>query len=177
MYSLSVPAQEAGTRPQAILVDQIGGKPLPLKSLRVPTTSTKGRSIALMTAELRAFELMNAERQINGLRMIEWDDELANLARLHALNMAEQGFFSHRGLDGSTVDIRAKQLGINWIGIGENIAAIRGHDDPAVIAVDKWMNSSSHKKNILNGQWQISAIGAVEAPDGTVYFTQVFLFR
>jgi len=120
---------------------------------------------------------MNAERQANGLRMLVWDDQVAELARYHARNMAENKFFSHRSADGETVDGRAKQMGIRWLGIGENIATMRGFDDPASVAVENWMRSNGHKKNILNGQFQISAIGAIIANDGTIYLTQVFIMR
>lgn len=64
---------------------------------------------------------------------------------------------------------------VRWLGIGENIATMRGYDDPAAVAVENWMRSTSHKRNILNGQFQLSAIGAAVAEDGTIYFAQVFI--
>jgi uncharacterized protein YkwD len=82
---------------------------------------------------------------------------------------------SHRGLDGETVDGRASQMGIKWRALGESIATMRGHADPAASAVNTWMNSAGHKRNILNGIYNQSAIAAAVAADGTVYFTQVFL--
>jgi uncharacterized protein YkwD len=91
--------------------------------------------------------------------------------------MAEGRFFSHRGPDGETVDGRAAQMGIKWRAIGENIATMRGHTDPAAKAVDTWMNSTAHKRNILNNIYNQSAIAAAVADDGTVYLTQVFLTK
>lgn len=165
-------------RPQPVLVDEIGSRQaasrLPAKRQSLVRSSTAS---PVFEAEQRAFELMNAERQANGHRMLEWDEDLADVARSHARNMAENKFFSHRGLDGATVDQRTAQKGIKWIGIGENIAALRGHGDPGAFAVETWMNSGSHKRNILSSQWQISAIGAVAGDDGTVYFVQVFIFK
>lgn len=120
---------------------------------------------------------MNAERQAGGLRMLVWDEQVAELARSHAFKMAENKFFSHRSQGGETVDGRANQMGVRWIGIGENIATLKGFEDPATVAVDKWMSSMGHKKNILNGQFQISAIGAAVAEDGTIFFAQVFIMR
>ena len=128
--------------------------------------------------ERRAFELTNAERQASGLRFLMWDESLARLARFHSRNMAEDHFFSHRSPDGEMVDDRANKLGIvKWIGIGENIAYLNGYADPATIAVGKWMKSPLHKQNILNGQWQASAIGAAIDKDGKIYLTQVFIMR
>lgn len=151
-------------------------------SLILPAVSNENASERLVSStvyetEQRAFELMNANRQANGLRMLAWDDQVAELARSHARNMAENKFFSHRAPDGTTVDERAKMFGVRWIGIGENIATLRGHNDPATVAVETWMRSTGHKKNILNGQFQISAIGAAVSSDGTIYFSQVFIMR
>ncbi|MGH9948370.1 MAG: CAP domain-containing protein [Pyrinomonadaceae bacterium] len=163
---------------KAVLVDQIGGRQVPLRpTVKLGSSAGRSSASAVVAAERRAFLLMNAQRQANGLGALQWDEELADLARLHARNMSEGKFFSHRGLDGTTVDQRAARLGIKWTGIGENIAALRGHDDPASYAVEKWMNSNSHRKNILYGAWRTSAIGAFEGDDGTIYFTQVFVYN
>lgn len=128
--------------------------------------------------ELRTFELMNAQRQALGLQSLPWDEQVVAIAREHSQNMADQKFFSHKDPSGAFVDDRAAKAGIfNWLAIGENIAFMKGFDDPAQTAVEKWMQSASHKKNILSGQWRASAIGIATAADGSVYFTQVFITR
>ncbi|HLA95409.1 MAG TPA: CAP domain-containing protein, partial [Pyrinomonadaceae bacterium] len=105
-------------------------------------------------------------------------DGIAELARLHSRNMAASKQFSHRGQDGGFVDDRAAKLGIfNWLAIGENIAFMKGYPDPASTAVEKWMLSTSHKKNILSDQWRESAIGVAVGDNGSIYFTQVFIAR
>jgi uncharacterized protein YkwD len=163
-------------RPVAVLVDQIGGRPLKLRNTdRDVPREAEIPSIA--ATERRAFELMNAERQSVGLPMLQWSDEAARLASMHAQNMADGKFFSHRGPDGETVDGRASQIGIRWRAIGENIATMNGYGDPAAKAVDTWMNSTAHKRNILNGIYDRSAIAAAVADDGRIYFTQVFLSK
>jgi uncharacterized protein YkwD len=92
--------------------------------------------------------------------------------------MAEAGFFSHRGKDGSLIDDRAERLGMNsWAAIGENIAYIRGFEKPADLAVEKWMQSTSHRNNMLSNRWREAAIGVAIADNGTLYFTQVFILR
>jgi uncharacterized protein YkwD len=167
---------QASDRPVAILVDQIGGAPLRLRAENRGDTRSEGVTI-VVAAERRAFELMNAERQVAGLPMLVWSDEAAALARLHAKDMATNAFFSHKGNDGETVDGRAARMGVKWHAIGENIATMKGYADPAAKAVETWMNSSAHKRNILNGMYNQSAMGAALAADGTVYFTQVFLSK
>jgi len=141
--------------------------------------SSEGRTKKTARAlEREVFELLNAERSKQGLTSLEWSDEVAAVARLHSQNMANEKFFSHRGSDGSMVDDRADRLGLGaWKTIGENIAYMRGFDDPAAIAVEKWLESTAHRKNLLGPNWQESAVGVAVTEDGTYYMTQVFLLR
>jgi len=135
-------------------------------------------SAAVATVEKQAFELINKKRSDAGLEPLVWNDELSELARLHSQDMADQKYFSHRGSDGSMVDDRADKLGIrNWSAIGENIAFERGFDDAANFAVDRWMESPAHKQNLLDKRWKETGMGVAILPDGTFYFTQVFLLR
>ena len=131
---------------------------------------------AIRALERDAFQLINLERSQAGLPSLNWSDKLADVARLHSNNMAEQNFFSHRGLDGLMVDERAEKLNIGpWTAIGENIAFMRGFEDPVAIAVEKWLNSPRHKENLLNPNWKESAVGLAVSGDGKYYFTQVFI--
>ena len=135
-------------------------------------------SPAASDLERKVFGLLNAERRAHGLEALEWSDDLAAVARLHSSNMADEKFFSHRGSDGSMVDDRADRLGLgSWRVIGENIAYMRGFDDPAALAVQKWMESTAHRKNMLGANWKESAVGVAITKDGTYYMTQVFLLR
>jgi len=133
---------------------------------------------AARALEREVFTLINAERRRHDLGQLEWNDKLASLARLHSQNMAREKFFSHRGSDGSMVDDRADRLGLGtWRAIGENIAYMRGYDNPAELAVQKWLESTGHRKNLLGPTWKESAVGVAITSDGTYYFTEVFLLR
>lgn len=139
---------------------------------REPSSSAAG------DLERRVFKLLNDVRRKQGLQDLEWSDDVAAVARVHSLNMADEKFFSHRGSDGSMVDDRADKLGLgSWRVIGENIAYMRGYDDPAALAVEKWMESTAHRKNLLGPNWKESAVGVAITKDGTYYMTQVFLLR
>jgi uncharacterized protein YkwD len=92
--------------------------------------------------------------------------------------MADNSYFSHRGLDNSMVSDRADRGGIGkWNAIGENIAFNRGYKDPISKAVELWMGSTGHRHNLLDDRWKESAVGIAIAADGSYYFTQVFLLR
>lgn len=138
----------------------------------------KASSALIASVEKEAFELINKKRADIGLEPLVWNDELAAVARLHSQDMADQKYFSHRGSDGSMVDDRADKMGVkNWSAIGENIAFERGFDDAANFAVDRWMESPAHKQNLLDKRWKETGMGVAILPDGTYYFTQVFLLR
>jgi len=178
LFAVPVVAQN-GAKPQPILVGVIGGSQRSAAPVRTVRASFSSASLgSASSVEARAFELMNAQRLANGLQSLQWDEEIIALARSHSQSMAEGKYFSHKDPSGGFVDSRAAKLGIfNWMAIGENIAFMKGYDDPASMAVEKWMQSTSHKKNILSGQWRDSAIGVAVADDGAIYFTQVFIAK
>ncbi len=134
--------------------------------------------VNMAPAEQSAFNLINQKRVQLGFDPLTWSDELAAVARLHSQNMAEFRFFSHRGLDNKLVSDRADDLKIGrWRSIGENIAFNRGYSDSVRMAVELWLDSPTHRQNMLDPNWKESAVGVAKAADGSVYFTQVFLIR
>lgn len=134
------------------------------------------KSRAAFNLEKAAFQLINQKRAELGLPALHWSDKIANLARQHSLYMADYKFFSHQGLNGQLIDERATDLGIEkWKAISENIAFNKGYINPVEFAVEHWMQSASHRQNLLNPRWQQSGIGVAITSDGVYYFTQVFL--
>jgi uncharacterized protein YkwD len=123
------------------------------------------------------FDNLNKTRQMEGYAKLKWSPEAANVANLHCANMARYNFFSHKGLDGLFVNERADELGVSWRAIGENIAYNQGYDDPVDFVIERWMNSPSHRKNILNPRWSESGVGVTVTDEGRYYFTQVFIAR
>lgn len=133
---------------------------------------------AAASAEKMAFDLLNAQRISRGLPELAWSDQVAAVARHHSENMAKGNFFSHQDLEGQLVDDRAARAGLtDWLAIGENIAFVKGFKDPCQTAVENWMKSNAHRENLLSDRWKESAIGVAVTPDGTYYFTQVFINR
>lgn len=61
--------------------------------------------------------------------------------------MALQDFFSHTGIDGSTMVQRIQTTGYQFSSAAENIAA--GYTTPEQV-VAGWMESPGHRANILN---------------------------
>ena len=140
---------------------------------------------SLITCEddlLAVVELINekrAEAQVCGttnypaVDALTWNSLLALAAEAHSDNMANYDFFSHTGLDNSTVSSRVTAQGYTWNSVAENIAA--GYFN-AQDTVDALMESEGHCKNIMRAS--VTEIGlACSYNDSTTYktfWTQVF---
>jgi uncharacterized protein YkwD len=104
---------------------------------------------------------------------LAWDCQLENAAQGHSTSMADNDFFSHTGLDGSSPGDRITAAGYVWSAYGENIAA--GYGD-AQAAMDAWIASAGHCANLMNARFR--QMGAAEASNGDstygIYWTQDF---
>ncbi|MEL6958633.1 MAG: CAP domain-containing protein [Pseudomonadota bacterium] len=106
---------------------------------------------------------MNAARQSNGLPPLQYDRRLGQAAMVHACDMQVNGFFDHKGSDGSNSHIRAERAGFRSCQTSENIAF--GYPT-AQIVVDGWMNSAGHRRNMLSTGVNTFGIGLAYAPGG-----------
>jgi uncharacterized protein YkwD len=128
--------------------------------------------------EKTAFRLINEKRAEKGVKALVWNGKIAELARQHSQNMARFSFFSHIGLNGRTIDQRALDFGLTkWNAIGENIAYNKGIEKPADFAVERWMLSEVHCRNLLDTRWKESGIGLGITEDGYYFFTQIFIVK
>jgi uncharacterized protein YkwD len=133
----------------------------------------KLREIELL--ELQCLDEVNRQRQAYGLRSLEFSRELLDVAREYSRWMAEENFFSHVDPRGRTVRQRVNDAGIKWRALGENLAYSNGYTNPVAASLRGWMDSTGHRRNILDRAFQKSAVGVWIADDGTVYFTEIFL--
>lgn len=132
-------------------------------------------NLAPNSLEREAFDLINAARRKANLPPLFLDAEMLYLAREHSETMANSGNFTHRGARGEMVDERARNVGItDWRGIGENIAANQSAKNPVATAIECWLNSEGHRRNLFSNDWTRSGIGVAVSRDGKYYFTQVF---
>jgi len=141
------------------------------------TENSTGGKAPIRYWEYDVMDRINKERKENSLQPLTWNNQAAEVARRHSKDMGWYNYFNHRGLDGNMINDRADALGLDWQMIGENIAMMRGFDDPVEHAVTGWMQSPGHCKNILNPRWKETGIGLFITYEGTYYFTQVFLLK
>lgn len=132
-------------------------------------------AIAQSDAEVEIYELVNRERSKSRLSYLEWDDDLAHVARNFSRQMAREGFFSHSDKQGRTVIQRASQE--RWSKIGENLFMCAGMDDSSAFSVRGWMRSASHRRNIMDREWTDTGIGVYRSRDDRIFVTQIFVRR
>ncbi len=128
-----------------------------------PTASTVCPSFN-QAFEARVLELINQERAKLALPALNAQSQLAAAARAHSAEMGCNNYFSHTGLNGSTVAGRIAQQGYTWSWVGENIAG--GSNTPEAV-VQQWMNSAPHKANILSPNFTDIGVGYAYASTST----------
>lgn len=125
----------------------------------------------------QVLDLTNQFRSENGLPPLTLNSQLNAAAQEQSQDMAEQDFFNHIGLDGSTPATRAQDQGYSFSFIGENIAA--GYQTPEEV-VQGWIDSPGHRENLLNPNYAEIGIGYFYLANDTgvenwnSYWTQVF---
>lgn len=110
-----------------------------------------------------AYGQINAIRVQNGLNELIWNDNLEYVANVRAKELPQN--FSHTRPNGKPwYTVNSKIQG------GENLAY---GFETAESVVDAWMNSESHRDNILYPDFKEIAI-AIYVVDGTYYWVQEF---
>lgn len=105
----------------------------------------------------QVLELVNEEREKEGLSALRWDDRAADAAEVRAEEL--QSLFSHTRPDGSSCFTALDEEGASYRSAGENIAM--GQRTPEQV-MDSWMNSSGHRANILNSSFKAIGVGYYE---------------
>ena len=125
-------------------------------------------------------ELINIERAKEGLSPVEYDYQMTLAATVRSLEMHYTGVFEHARYcpdNKYDKDLCRKwstifgDLNITHNGAGENIA--RGFATVSG-AMKGFMNSESHRKNIMNPKYKYVGIGIAEYSQTSYYFSQEF---
>lgn len=119
-------------------------------------------------------DLTNKDRAKEGLQPLSINENLVAAANMKASDMAAKEYFAHQSPDGRMPWDFIKASGYSYIYAGENLAV--NFDDSGEVE-RAWMNSPTHKKNIVNPKY--TEIGIATAPgrykgDNTMYVVQMF---
>lgn len=127
--------------------------------------------------EHEVFRLTNIERRNHSLNALNYENGLADLARIHSSHMDRFNYFSHNDHLGDEVSGRQKRYypELIVISIGENLGKFNSHTgtfSPQEL-VSGWMSSPGHRANILNPEYSHLGVGIV-LTGNTMYATQNF---
>jgi uncharacterized protein YkwD len=109
---------------------------------------------------------LNAERSARGLPTLSWDGGLADYAKGWSTEMARTGW-RHSNIRDLLGDGRFSY-------VGENIAWARGDGVGAGKLHTMWMQSPSHRDNMLSPTFNVVGIGIFCGSDGKIWATQDF---
>jgi len=142
---------------------------------------------------------VNDARADEGVRRLEWDDDLHSIAQNYAERMATERFYSHEDpsgddfqdryreagyqcripLSGDSYSVGAENILQTWW--GEDIERDDGTeafylapDELAAGMLKTWLNSKPHRENILRPVWRREGIGVARTDDDKVFAVQNF---
>jgi len=129
-----------------------------------------------------ALELINRDRQLNGLPPLVEDPLLAQAAQAHAEDMMQRNYYDHVTPEGKTPTDRLAAVGGQG-GVGENImwrSGGIGYGSPLNFGLVEhfqtgWMYSDGHRANLLSPQYTRVGYGIAKHPvNGAIYAVQNF---
>jgi uncharacterized protein YkwD len=143
---------------------------MPAPSRPETSMNTNVASSAITNLEKAVNQQINQYRASKKLPPLSVDPQMTQIARIHSENMANgKATFSHDGFEG-----RAKAITIPYQSVAENLAYNMGYSDPVRNAVEGWIKSEGHRKN-MEGQFNLTGIGIAKNAKGEYYFTQLFV--
>lgn len=117
----------------------------------------------------RALDATNVFRGQQQVPPLRWSQALSSIAEAHAQEMARGEMpFSHKGFNE-----RVSRYPFPHLSAAENLAMNGGVSDAAGVAVDGWIKSPGHRKNLL-GAFDLCGIGVARSAGGQFFFTQLF---
>ena len=116
-------------------------------------------------------EIVNKERSKVGLKALTLSNELTDVATVKATDMRDNGYFDHTSPNYGSPFEMMRHFGIQYRSAGEHRAA--GQRTPEEV-MNSWMNSSGHRANILNADYEQIGIGYVEGGSYGTYWVQMF---
>jgi uncharacterized protein YkwD len=153
------------------------------QSINVLGVSTTGNSSTVEAAPLAnnmsEYEntiaaMINNVRVSNGLSPLAADSSLKEVADIRSQDLMNRNYFSHYTPEGTNVFDIMRSMGIGFSYAGENLA----QSAPASAGtcegfLNAWMNSPTHKDNILRAQYTKIGVSMVEI-DSRRIVTTVF---
>lgn len=130
----------------------------------VALASTSNKTASLRSEALRAYNIVNETREKNGLETLSWDVNLESTSDVRAMECSQS--FSHtRPNNTPWYTVNSQIMG------GENLAY--GFKNASEVLAG-WMDSPTHRENILFPDFTKMSISVYVTDDGTYYWSQEF---
>lgn len=139
--------------------------------IATPKATLVADTSELEQLEIAAHEQVNQYRLSQNLPPLTLNSTISQQARIHSQNMADTQNLSHEGFQGR---VKAIAGTIPYRSAAENVAFNYGYSDPATRAVEGWIDSPGHQKNMV-GDFDRAGMGVAVTPEGHYYFTQIFI--
>ncbi len=122
--------------------------------------------------EKSVHQQINQYRRKKGLPALKLNGSVSAIARQHSKQMADKQVpFGHNGSKSRYQKISKL---IRWRGVAENVAYNQGYQNPGKSAVEGWIKSPGHQRNMV-GKYGVTGIGVAKNSKGEYYFTQLFV--
>ena len=120
----------------------------------------------LTEEEQEVLNLINKNREERGIKTLKTYSKLQQIAKLKAVDIVTNNYFSHNSPTLGTPFEMLKAYGIDYKISGENLAGNINSER----AVNAWMNSESHRENILEEKYEYTGICVLNSKTyGNVY--------
>ena len=184
----SQPVQQTQTTTQAQTVTQpqssVAGQGIQISSAQAQTAAsaapvvvmeqssaahTQATAQALDGLAAELLKQINQKRTANGLSTLSYSADLQASADIRAKESVQN--FSHLRPDGRGCETAVT---VDYTVTGENLIQVTSEFATADIMMDTWMNSPTHRNNILLASFTKMAVG-IYVSNGTTYVSTVFV--
>ena len=122
-----------------------------------------------------AHAFIDLQRALSTLDALIRSSDLDTVAQAHADDLASSGRFSHVGSGGVTLADRLAAAAVDYDTAGENLGRSSHASADAVRAiVAGFMNSPTHRANVLAAAFEAVGFGLARSVDGTAILVVVF---
>lgn len=125
----------------------------------------------LSQEEQETLDLINEYREQNGITKLKPIANLQKVAKLKAEDLVNNNYFAHNSPKLGTPFELMESQGVEYKIAGENLAG----NITANKAVEAWINSKTHRENILEEKFEYTGICVIDSEVYGKVFVQVFI--
>ena len=125
----------------------------------------------LTEEEQEVLDLVNKNREEKGIKTLKTYSKLQQIAKLKAVDIVTNNYFSHNSPTLGTPFEMLKAYGIDYKISGENLAGNINSER----AFNAWMNSESHRENILEEKYEYTGICVLNSKTYGKVYVQLFV--